>query len=479
MGAQLQTPVSDSATPSFFEFNPELIPYQYKVIKNVKTYFDYSMGPHEILLSGTIGSAKSCLLAWLIIKHATEFKGARVLIGRKAMTDLKETLFQTILEMLDGSFMEHDDFVVNLTATSIKFYVDGKYHSEIISRSWHDKKYKKFRSVNISMLAIEEATENDNKEFKGFYTEAIGRLGRIKHIAEKECLSILATNPDSPSHYCHDYFIKGSKKFANRHVVYSRTEDNPFLPSWYIDSLREKYDEKMCLRLLEGQWIHIHTDIIYYSYDPEIHFVLEDTEVDPELPIRLSFDFNIAKGKPMSSCLFQFDPRTKSFIFIDEVAVEGARTSAVIELWCDKGYFDTKHNPEIIIHGDASGRYGSSKSIYSDYDIIEKFIANYERHDSLMLDYDIQVPEANPSIRNRHNITNGQLQNAKKVSKIKIDKRCENIDHGFQKTQLKDGVNYTEDQNTEGQDMSNAVTYGIFACIEGDYEMTNSIEGHS
>jgi len=469
-------PESDNATPSFFEFNPEHIPYQYTVIKNIKDYFIYTTGPHEILLSGSIGSAKSTLLSWLIISHVTEFKGARCLIGRKAMPDLKETLFQTILEMLDGSFTEGVDFVVNLTNTSIKFYVDGKYHSEIISRSWHDKKYKKFRSVNISMLAIEEATENDNKEFKAFYTEAIGRLGRIKHIANKECISILATNPDSPSHYCYDYFIKGSRDNPNRHVVYSRTEDNSFLPSWYIKSLREKYDEKMCQRLLEGKWIYISTDVIYYSYDPDVHFVLEDTKIDPRLPIRLSFDFNISKGKPMSSVCFQTTTKSKHFTFIDEVAIEGARTQAAIENWRDKGYLDTDGNPEIIIHGDASGRYGSSKSIHSDYEIIEKFLANYVRTDGQSLSYEIQVPEANPSIRDRHNIANGQLKNAYGKSKIKIDKRCVNVDHGFSKTQLKDGIAYTEDQTTEGQDMSNAVTYGIYAVIEGEYEFQDAIE---
>jgi len=474
----VDAPQSENATPSFFEFDPTLIPYQYKVIKNIKSYFDYSTGPHEILLSGSIGSAKTCLISWLALSHATSFRGSRVLIGRKAMPDLKETLFQTILEMLDGSLTEGVDYIVNLTATSIKFYVDGKYHSEIISRSWHDKKYKKFRSVNISMLVIEEATENDNKEFKGFYTEAIGRLGRIKSIAAKECIAILATNPDSPSHYCHDYFIVGSKTHKNRHVVYSRTEENPFLPSWYIESLREKYDEKMCQRLLEGKWVHIHTDVIYYSYDVDKHFVLEDTEPSTHLALRLSFDFNIAKGKPMSSCAFEHDPRSRQFTFIDEVAIEGARTATVMDVWTSKGFFDLPHNPEIIIHGDASGRYGSSKSIHSDYEIIEKHLANYERKDGQALTYDIQVPEANASIRDRHNCANGQLQNAKGVSRIKIDKRCVNVDHGFQKTQLKDGQTYTEDQNTEGQDMSNAVTYGIYAVIEGNHEMHDTITSY-
>lgn len=400
------------------------------------------------------------------------------------MPDLKETLFQTIIEMLQGydeegnpEFIEGHDYVINYTTTTIKF----RNGSEIISRSWHDKKYKKFRSVNISLLAIEEMTENDNNECKGFYTEAIGRLGRIPHIAEKECLSIIASNPDSPGHFCYDYFIKGSRDNPRRHVVYSLTEQNPFLPSWYIHSLREKYDSKMCERLLEGKWVYIMSDRIYYSYESEKHFILEDTKVDPRFPIRFAFDFNISKGKPMSSVCFQKNTKTGMITVIDEVAIEGARTQKAVENWNDKGYFDIKGNPPIIIHGDATGYAGDSTSEENDYDIIEKYLANLTRDDGYHLDYEIQVPSINPTIRNRHNVLNGRLKNSFGDIKIEIDKRCKNLDDGLSKAQLKEskatgkGAAYTEDQTTDGQDMSVAFGYGVYAVEEGEYQYQDSI----
>ena len=471
--------VSENGTPSFLEFNPKLIPYQYRVIKNIKKMFKYDEGPHEIFLSGSIGSAKSCLIAWIVISHCTDYNGAVALIGRRSMPDLKETLFQTIIDMLQGydengipEFIEGKDYVINYTTTTIFFIRNG---SKIISRSWGDKKYKKFRSVNVSLLAIEEMTENDNTECKAFYTEAIGRLGRIPHIALKECISIIASNPDDPGHYCYDYFIKGSRDNPRRHVVYSLTEQNPFLPKWYIHSLREKYDSKMCQRLLEGKWVYISSDQIYYEYDTNIHFILKDTKVDPNYPVRISFDFNISKGKPMSSVLFQYFPRKKMFIVIDEVAIEGARTRTAVENWKDKGYFDIKENPMIIIHGDATGFAGDSTSEENDYEIIEKYIANYEREDSKSLDYEIQVPEANPSIRNRHNAVNGSLKNDYGDIRINIDRRCKEVDKGLSKSQLKDKGKYTEDQTTEGQDVAVALGYGIYAVKEGNYEYKDAI----
>jgi len=448
-----------SSTPSFFEFNPKKIPYQYRVIHDVETKFNYNLGPHYLLLSGSVGSAKSALMAWLIIRHCTQFTGACALIGRKAMPDLKDTIFQKILEMLDNSFVEDVDYVVNLTETSIKF----SNGSEIISRSWHDKKYTKFRSLELSFMAIEELTENDKKDWR-FFNECIARLGRRPHVPQN--IFIAATNPDSPDHPAHKFFIQGATRSGYTahkgdtiHTYFSLTEHNPFLPKWYIEGLKEKYDAKLIRRMLYGEWLHIHTDVIFHQYDPEIHYRLENTKPDVELPLRLTFDFNIRKGKPMSSALAQYNPRARSYIFIDEVAVEGARTLDACEEWAGKGYFDLPHNPEIIIHGDATGTKGDSRGVVSDYDIIEKYLANYRRKDRKPINYVIQLPSRNPPLRERHNTANGLLRNAKGLVRVFIDKRCKMVNEGFTNTRLKENAGYLEDETTEGQDISTAVTY--------------------
>ena len=468
-----------TSTPDFFTFNPKLIPYQYNVIYDIKARYSYDKGPQYILLSGSVGSAKSTLMSWLIIKHCTEFDGARCMIGRKALPDLKDTLFQKILEMLTTAFEEGKDYVVNLTATSIRF----SNGSEIISRSWHDKKYTKFRSLELSMIAIEELTENNNKE-AAFFTECIARLGRLPHVPEN--IFIAATNPDDPSHWAYEFFIKDAKrvdqiyatKGGDKHTYYSRTESNPFLPSWYIDSLKEKYDAKMIRRLLYGEWLYINTDVIYYNYAPEKHLV-DELKINKRLPITLSFDFNISKGKLMSSCCYQFNKKadnvnTKRFNFIDEVAIDGARTLDALEEWAGKGYFDLPHNPEIIIHGDATGKAGNSKSKLNDYEIIEDFLANYRRRDGDSLDYSIEVPTSNPPLRERHNVANGQLENSDGVVAIAVSRKCEYVDKGFRNTRLKENAGYLEDQTTEGQDMSTAATYGIWYDIEYELNQTKA-----
>jgi len=471
--------IGATSTPSFFEFNPKVIPYQYRVIYDIKKRFNYNLGPHYILLSGSVGSAKSTLLAFLTLKHVTEFDGARVMLGRKTLPDLKDTIFQTILEMLTGSFEEGVDYWVRHERGYIKF-ANG---SEIISRSWHDKKYKKFRSLQLSMIVIEEITENDAKDW-AFYIECIARLGRLPHVPEN--IFIAACNPSDPSHPAYKEFLEDAKKTGyylqkneTTHCYLSRTEQNPFLPSWYIEKLKQKYDSKMIRRLLFGEWLYISTDVIYYNYAPEKHIAKKgEIKLNKKLPIRLSFDFNIAHSKPMSSCCFQFNPEAlddeyqdknkRMFKFFDEVAVEGARTADALEEWAGKGWLDLPHNPTIIVHGDATGFKGDSRGPKdrTDYSIIERFLANYERKDGRSINYEIEVPKDNPRVRNRHNITNGALEDANSILKVAVDEGCKYVKAGFANTRLKENAGYTEDQTTEGQDMSNAATYGIWYCVE-------------
>lgn len=218
------TQASKSSTPSFSEFQP-VIPYQREVIRLVKS-FDYSQGILEILLSGSVGSAKSIIAAHLAVMHCLTYPRARLMLGRKALPDLKDTIFQKILEHLEGTVMAngkplkegvHYKPIHNIAM--IKF-ING---SQIISRSWSDNKFKKLRSLELSAAIFEELTENEI-EHKPAYTETTMRVGRLPHV--KENWIINCTNPDAPGHWVYEHFI--AKKDPTRKVFYSVTKDNPF-----------------------------------------------------------------------------------------------------------------------------------------------------------------------------------------------------------------------------------------------------------
>ena len=456
--------------PAFHEFVP--LQWQYDVIHDIINSYDYSIGPHFILLSGTVGSSKSTLLAWIICFHLTTFANTTVVAGRLTLPDLKKTIFSDVVEMLIGTYKEGSEVFINRTSGQIRL-ANG---SQVVPVTWIDKKFKsKFRSLRVSMIAIEELVESD-ASYWDFFPEAISRLGRVPHVNQN--LFIGATNPDDPSHpafdfwqnKCHKRYKKYWTNGRDRHIYYSSIKDNPYLPDFYESSLRDKYDEQMAQRMLDGKWIYIGKDKCYYSYDPAIH-IAKKLELDKKLDLRLCFDFNIAKDKPMSSCIMQFDRRSndtvhnnRRFKILDEVCVDGMRTLNIMEVWADRGYFDLPHNPRIIVHGDASGNHRQTSALRTDYEIIEHFLTNYDRKDRLKIRASIDVQRKNPGLRERHNIVNSNLKNSNGIVRIAIDERCKNVQEGFLSTKLKDSTIYLEDQATKGQDMASALSYGIWYC---------------
>jgi len=428
--------------PSLTELDPRVIPFQRKLVWTIKRGLDYSQGTHEILCSGAVGSSKSVVAAHLGITHCLENPKALLLIGRRSMPDLKSTLLQTILEHLG------DDVPYDLNkATSIITFANG---SKIRPYSWADGRYKKVRSLEPSAAIIEELTENEDLDF---YHEIKLRVGRLKHVNEKWILSL--TNPDDPTHPAHGYFI--DKPSEKTHVFYSKTRDNVFLPPSYIATLEEDLDPKMARRMLEGEWLAISQEVVYYSYSRTHNFRDRKYEINPKYPIHITFDFNIGVGKPLSATLFQWIDR--EFHFFDEVVVEGARTEDVLDEIHGRGYFDIE--VEFQVHGDATGKHRDTRSKHSDWEIIKNYLNNLKNKAGNYVRFVIGVPLSNPKVRDRHNRVNAQLHNSVGRRRVFVYGPCKTLDEGFRLTKLKENAGYVEDDSKYYQHVTTAAGYGI------------------
>ena len=444
-----------SSTPSFSEFDPSHIPYQDRVVDDIYNHFDYSLGTHEVLLSGSVGSAKSILMAHLIVRHCLENPGARFLIGRNSLGDLRDTLFTKICEhLVDEHLVENVDYRPYYRECRIIFLKTG---SEIIGRSWADKKFKKMRSLELSGACIEELTENGDQEV---YNEIKMRVGRLPHIQKN--LIICATNPDSPAHWAYQHFIepiKKGNKLPTRHVYYSVTTDNPFLPSWYIEQLRNELDPKMARRMIFGEWIEIDQDVIYHSYKSETNFRNYKYQVNKKWPILQCHDFNIGKGKPMSTVYGQYDPEKDEYHWFAHCIVHGSRTSDIMQEAADRGLLD--YDVPYEIYGDATGDHRDTRSLFTDYDIITKFMSSYKNPQGHFVKFVRNVPLSNPSVRSRHNIVNAYCLNDLGKSRFFVYAGCDMLDKGMRLSCLKDGGQYIEDDSPEYQHCTTAVGYCI------------------
>lgn len=435
-----------SSTPSFEEFNPRLIPFQYRFLKDQKHKYDYELGVHEVLFSGSVGSAKSLLLAHYIILHCLEFKGARAIICRRAMPQLRKTLWMKIKEHLHGCSLIKD---VHYTLNETRLEIDFFNGSQIISHTWADGNYDKCRSYEASLVAIEELTENETMDF---YKELRMRVGRLPHVPKN--LIVAATNPGDPASPWYEYFIQS--KLPTRHVYYSLTKDNPFLPDWYIEQLERDLDKKLARRMLYGEWVSITKEVVYYAYSQDHNYRDMDYDIDRSLPVHIAFDFNIGQGKPLSACLIQYKGE-EAHVF-DEVVVHGMRTADALDEMSARGML--VEGQKYYINGDAAGRHKDTRGVRTDYDIIEKYLANHKNE----LDYEIAVPRANPQLRERHNLVNSMCENVKGERRLFVYAKAKTVDKGLRLTQLKKGAKYLEDDSAKHpyQHITTALGYSLW-----------------
>lgn len=431
-------------TPTLQEFNPKLVPWQYKAIKYVNE-FDYSKGFLEIMLSGSVGSAKSILAAHLIALHCIRNNGARILVLRRALKDLKRTLWQTLLAHLSDT----PELIESYNKSEMKIrLVNG---SEIIGDSYDAGDLEKFRSLELSGVAIEEASES-NKEV---YDAVKMRIGRLPKVHENFLLTL--TNPDDPSHYLYKVMIEKDGQ-DNKKVFYSLTEDNPFLPSWYIENLRRELDPQMARRMLKGEWISIQGATPYYAYDDSIQFLKDKSyEINPAYPLDFFHDFNIGEGKPMSSGYGQVIKGV--FHIAKSFVVEGFNTEEIITEMIDDGCLELVR--EVRVFGDRNGKNKDTRNNRSDYDIILKKLQNYRKSNGQALKVTLCVPNENPPIRSRQNIVNSHCKNELGETRLFIYKDAPKVDEGLKLTKVKKGSSYQEDDNNDYQHVVSAVGYYI------------------
>lgn len=438
-------------TPLFQEFNPYRIKWQGEATEAYEN-FDYSQGIYEQFYSGSVGSAKSIQHIHLIVRHLLENPGARILMLRRVLKDLKRTSWGLLLNHLAD--IPHVIKSHNKSEMKIVF-TNG---SEVLGDSYDKGDLEKFRSLELSGADFEEANECD----KETYDAVKMRVGRIPSV--KENLILLRTNPDEPSHWLYKYFIQNTEN-NKRQVFYSLTEQNPFLPEWYIENLKEDFDPLMIRRMLKGEWLSIRGKSPYYAYDTDRQYIKQKYVIDENFPLDFMHDFNIGEGKPMSSAYGQVKGDTfhigKNFI------VEGFNTKEILNEMLDhlEKTGEISKVRVIRIFGDRNGKNKDTRGNRSDYDIIKKELQNYVKPDGTKIMVVMEVPNENPPIRARQNIVNAHCMNAKGNVRLYVYKEAETVDEGLRLTKVKKGSSYQEDDSDPFQHVVTALGYYIYRYI--------------
>jgi hypothetical protein len=342
---------------------------------------------------GTRASAKSHNIARKLLYHSFKPYQFNVIHSRKVYGDIEGSTFKLLTDLIYKYFP--NDFIIKKD----HFFIQNKHTKNWFRGLGMDKpeKAKAVEGANIAWM--EEANQFEEADYDFISTTIRGEIGTPVSM-------ILSWNPESQNHWLFSEYQR--KKDLANHVFYKST----FYQNYAID--REEFHNRL-LRIkskgkegerrykvwAEGEWGIEDMDYRFaYGFNPEIHVKQAKIKAVKELPLYLSFDFNVTNTCGVQQFL-KNGPGAKYYATINRI-----RTYRIGDLGalCDTILEDFK-GFEFIINGDASG--GNRSAFSQDNITAYQFIKKRLR----VNDFAIQVPPANPSHIASRAVTNLVLQN--------------------------------------------------------------------
>lgn len=391
---------------------------KYTLLNKQKEFIEipHSNALDVAIYQGGFGSGKTWCGSLLGILLARKYPGCRGLVGAKEYELVRKTTLVSYLEHLDAlGYLEERDFSYNKVDKIIKF----SNNSEILFSSLEDP--EKFKSLNLHWAEIEEASQITDSSFK----QLLGRLRntyRGKNWVDFRYRLFGHTNPQPDKGWIYKRFVEHSKE--NYRLIIAPTTNNIYLPSHFIQSMKESFDDEYYRINVLGEFGDYSSGLIVKGFSDKNKLNLK---YNAELPLHLTCDFNV---DPMCWALAHKDD--ENVYFFDEIVLEKTTTQQCIEEFLRRY---PRHKSEIIINGDASGDNRSTQSEYTNYAIIKNALTGYG-----YTDVKFRLRDYNPPILSRISAFNARVKNSNDERHLFVDpRRCKWILYNIYNLSFKTG----------------------------------------
>jgi hypothetical protein len=382
--------------------------------------------------SGPIGSGKSQALCQEAIRLSYMNPGRLGLLGAPTYPMLRDATQVTLVEILEANQIPYE----HNKAENTIVMEDTK--SRILFRPVEE--FERLRGTNLAWFGLDELT----------YTQEDSWLRLEGRLRDPKATRLCGFGVWTPKGYDWVYRkfiadpVKGyaavqAKPFENRHLLEK-------IGDFYV-RLKESYDEKFYQQEVLGAYLSMDGGRVYSAFDRTSH--VRETTVDENEPLWWAMDFNV---DPMSSVIVQ---RVK-----DEVRVVGEivlRHSTTREACAEFLKRYGGHKAGVVVYGDASGHQQQTSGA-TDYEMVrEYFVAN----SNTGLEY--RVPRANPSVKERINLTNRQLRSASGAVGMTIDPSCRELIKDLEQVCFKSDSNQIDkDRDRMRTHLSDALGYVLW-----------------
>jgi hypothetical protein len=347
---------------------------------------------HPALVGG-FGSGKtmSIPLRWLKL---IEF---RISQGKKCDLMVLEPTNEMIRDIIIPTF---DDFFA-------KFEIPVKYLSQKqnYTITYRGEKFtcllrsadrpRSLTGKNLSDIIIDEFDRIPYYKQKQIWRECISRIRKTEF---GSCAVV--TTPEGYK-LTHELWVeKNNKTFL---VHKAKTKNNIYLPADFVENLYEQYDSKLAKQYLEGEFVNIESDIVYYCFDREVNVIADDKiPQGDDNRVIISFDFNV---NPM--CAVEIITHGKARYQVHEYKISQSNTKELCDMIIDslQRRYENAKEMNVLLTGDASGKARSSSGDSSDFEIIKKCF-----DEAGFPNAGVYLENANPPVRERVNFVNAILE---------------------------------------------------------------------
>ena len=278
--------------------------------------------PSITLMSGSVRSGKTFIMAQLFLHLASQYKG-KVFIGLGVSIGAFKRNFLDLITSLYGiTFTIKKDGSVDIFGNKLIIFGGAKANS-----------YEAMRSLTAQLVIVNEATLIHETSWH----EIIARA------SELDAMILADTNPDSPAHHLktsivdNDGEILKSGRIAKRSFIFA-LDDNTTLSEDYKEILKSAIPKGFAYdKLIKGLWVSSH-GVVYTEFNP-IKNIENNAKAERYNNIKIIGGIDYGFTNPCAIILAYINQNKETVIFYEESASQKTKQYWVERaLWLQKKY---------------------------------------------------------------------------------------------------------------------------------------------
>lgn len=290
------------------------------------------------------------------------------------------------------------------------------------------------RGVGIHYLVMDEVQDIDPEAWKKVLRPTLASTGG-------HCLFI---GTPKAYNFLHELYTLGQKGLKDWMSWQFPTETSPFIPLEELRAAKEDMDEKSYNQEFNASFETM-SGRVYHAFDRKVH--VKPLEFNPDLPMWIGQDFNI---DPMSSVVFQYQPRTRELWAVDEICLPSSNTEELCDE-LERRYW--RFLNQITIYPDPAGAYRGHQRGESDLDVFRERGFKKQKY-----------RRKHPPVADRINAVNRMLKSADGKIRMYVDPRCKKFIEALEQTLYKPGSREVD----KGAGVEHAADAGGY-CIEYEF----------